>query len=82
MEIRNSYVFIKDGVTGITNGQVPEGAEIIETRAVLYPAEDMELMNKVTGERYSAVWLHNGDTQENYIEVEIEEQGEENENNN
>lgn len=72
MEIRTTYVFKRaDGVIGYSCGHLPEG-EILEERLVLYPAQGKELMNTNTEERFSAVWLQNGDTQENYTEVDPE----------
>lgn len=67
MEIRITYV---------TNGAIycgfkPEGVEVIEEREVLYPAEGYELERD--GERFSCVWLKDGDVQENYTEVKIDE---------
>ena len=74
MEIRITYVFKRqDGVIGYACGQMPTGVEILEERSVLYPAQDKELRNKTTGERASAVWLQNGDTMDNYEEVDIVE---------
>lgn len=73
MEIRITYVFKRgDGVMGFACGQMPTGVEILEERPVLYPSEGKELMNKETEERFSAVWLHDGDVQENYVEVDPE----------
>lgn len=73
MEIRITYVFKRaDGVIGYSCGQMPTGVEILEERPVLYPSEGKELMNIETEERFSAVWLHDGDVQENYIEVDPE----------
>lgn len=68
MEIRTTYVC--NGA--IFCGFKPEGVEVIEERQVLYPAAGYELQDKA-GNRFSAVWLKDGDVQENYIEVEKED---------
>ena len=73
MQIRITYVGTLDGVAGIWCGFKPEGAIITEERPVLYPEPDFELEHKETKERFSAVWLKDGDSQENYIEVPYEE---------
>lgn len=66
MEIRTTYVC--DGA--MYCGFKPEGVEVKEERQVLYPAEGYKLKK---GDRlYSCVWLKNGDVQENYSEVEVE----------
>jgi len=74
MEIKITYVGTLNGVSGIWCGFHPPDAIITEERPVLYPAEDKELENILTKERFSAVWLKDGDVQENYIEVDIEEE--------
>lgn len=73
MTIKITYVGTLNGVAGIWCGFRPEGAIITEERQVLYPQEGFELERISDKERLSAVWLQNGDTQENYTEVEIED---------
>ena len=73
MEIRTTYVC--NGA--IYCGFKPEGVEVIEERQVLYPASGCELQDK-EGNRHSAVWLKDGDVQENYIEIEAPEDDDEN----
>lgn len=64
MEIKTTYVCNGAMYCGFK----PENVEIIEERQVLYPAVGYELQDKA-GNSYSAVWLKNGDTQDNYIEI-------------
>jgi hypothetical protein len=54
-------------------GEVPEGAEVLETLDILNAEDGFELIRKSDGENVgNSVWLHNGDTQENYEEKEID----------
>lgn len=64
MEVRTTYIC--DGA--IYCGFKPDGAEVIEERQVLYPAPGYML--EKDNEQFSSVWLKDGDTQDNYIEVE------------
>lgn len=68
MEIKTTYVCNGAMYCGFK----PENVEVIEERQVLYPAEGYELQDKA-GNRFSAVWLKDGDTQDNYVEVEVED---------
>lgn len=76
MEIRITYVGTLGGVPGIWCGFKPEGAEITEEREVLYPAKGYELQRISDKEIVSSVWLKDGDSEENYIEVMELYQGE------
>lgn len=69
MEIRTTYVC--NGA--IYCGFKPEGVEILEERQILYPKDGYELIKD--GERFSCVWLKDGDSQENYEEIEEDESG-------
>ena len=56
-------------------GQVPEGAEILETLDILNAEDGFELIRKSDGDNVgNSVWLHDGDVQENYEEKEIEDE--------
>jgi len=60
-------------VTYVCNGAMycgfkPENVEITEERQVLYPADSYELQDK-NGNIFSAVWLKDGDVQDNYVEI-------------
>lgn len=66
MEIRITYIC--DGA--IYCGVKPEGVEILEERQILYPEHNYILVRKTDGKKYNSVWLKDGDTQDNYIEVE------------
>lgn len=55
-------------------GQVPEGAEILETMDILNAEEGYDLIRIADNENVGAnIWLHNGDVQENYKEESIED---------
>ena len=72
MYIKITYVGILDGVPGMWCGFCPEGAVIEEERQVLYPEVNYSLRRIATLEVFSAVWLQNGDVQENYEEIPME----------
>ena len=69
MEIRVTYIGTLDGTSGMWCGFCPEEAEITEERQVLYPDEGYSLKSLVSEEILSSVWLKDGDSQENYIEI-------------
>ena len=73
MQIRVTYIGTLDGIPGMWCGFCPEEAVITEERNVLYPAEGYSLKRISTEEIFSAVWLKDGDTQENYEEVPMEQ---------
>lgn len=55
-------------------GNVPEGATILETMDILNAEEGFELVRISDDENVgSSIWLHDGDVQENYKEVEEED---------
>lgn len=50
-------------------GDVPEGAEILETMNILNAEEGFNLIHISDNENMgNSVWLHDGDVQENYRE--------------
>ena len=54
-------------------GNVPEGAEILETMDILNAEEGNDLIRRADNENMgNSVWLKDGDSQENYYEVEEE----------
>ena len=69
MEIRITYVGTLNGVHGLWCGFKPEGVEVSEERPILYPAKGYKLQNK-DGKLLNSVWLKDGDSQDNYTEVE------------
>ena len=82
MEIRTTYKGItKDGVKGIWCGFKPDDIEVTEELQILYPDKDMQLRNKTTQEIFGAVALTNGETAENYEEIEVTENDTASENN-
>ena len=73
MHIENMYKYEKDGIVYVS-GEVPEGAELLETLDILTAEENMDLIRISDNENMgSSVWLHNGDVQENYREEEHKE---------
>ena len=79
MEIKITYIGTLNDTPGMWCGFCPEGAVITEERQVLYPAEGYSLKKITTEEIFSAVWLKDGDTQDNYEEVPMEHDTEYNE---
>lgn len=65
-----TYVGTLDGVAGIWCGFKPEGAIITEERTVLH-AEKGYVLYKGDEKIGTAVWLKDGDTQDNYTEKEM-----------
>ena len=66
MFITTVYKYRKDGIVYV-GGQVPEGAEILETMTILNAQEGYTLIRISTGEDVgNSIWLRNGDVQENY----------------
>lgn len=73
MYISNMYKYEKDGITYVA-GEVPEGATIIEVMDILNAEDGYDLVRKSDLENVGAnIWLRNGDTQDNYMEVIHEE---------
>ena len=71
MEIRITYKGVKDGSIGYWCGFKPENIEIIEEMPILYAEDGYILIRKSDGEDMgNSVWLHDGDMQDNYNEVE------------
>lgn len=53
-------------------GPVPEGAEVLETLNILNADEGFDLVRVSDDENVgNSVWLRDGDTKENYKEVEV-----------
>ena len=73
MFITQCYKYKYNGIVYVA-GEVPEGAEILETMDILN-AEDGYNLIRITDEENmgSSVWLKDGDVQENYTEVKIDE---------
>ena len=79
MFMTTTYKCIKDGIIGYYCGFKPDGVEIIEEMPILNAEEGYYLERIADGENMgNSVWLHNGDAQENYKEVEEESEGENN----
>ena len=70
MFITQIYKYKKDDIVYV-GGNVPEDAEILETMNILNAEERYVLQRKEDGEIIgSSIWLKDGDSQLNYIEVE------------
>lgn len=69
MYITETYKYRKDGMVYV-GGELPEGAEILETMTILNAKESFELIRIADGENVgSSIWLKDGDVKANYIEV-------------
>ena len=69
MFMTQTYKYKKDGIVYV-GGEVPEGAEIIDTLNILNAEEGNKLIRISDDEDVSnSIWLRNGDVQENYKEV-------------
>ena len=70
MFITQVYKYRKDGIVYV-GGDVPEGAEVLETMDILNAEEGFDLIRKSDNENVgSSIWLRNGDVMENYFEKE------------
>ena len=70
MFITQVYKYEKDGIVYV-GGNVPEDATILETMDILNAEQGYELVRKSDKEVIgNSIWLHDGDTQDNYEEVE------------
>lgn len=70
MFITQTYKYKYNGIVYV-GGEVPEGAEILETMDILNAENGYDLIRIADGENMgNSVWLRNGDTQENYTEIE------------
>ena len=70
MFITECYKYEYNGIVYV-GGEVPEGAEILETMDILNAEDGYDLIRIADSENVgSSVWLRNGDTQEDYIEIE------------
>lgn len=72
MFITQCYKYELNGIVYV-GGQVPDGATILETMDILNAEEGYELVRKSDEENVgTSVWLRNGDTQDNYKEIEAQ----------
>ena len=72
MFLTQCYKYKHNGIVYV-GGQVPEGAEIIETMDILNSDEGFDLIRISDNENMgNSVWLRNGDVQENYREEKEE----------
>lgn len=73
IKITHYGYFNKDGhiIYGLFCGYLPAKAIILEEREVLFPQDGYVLVNKITGEELTAVYLRDNDCEDNYTEKEI-----------
>ena len=75
MYITQVYKYELDGIVYAGALEVPEGATLLETMDILNADDGYELQRISDGENVgNSIWLHNGDVQENYTEVESQEE--------
>lgn len=68
MFITQCYKYKYNGIVYV-GGEVPEGAEILETMNILNAEEGFDLIRILDDENIgNSVWLHDDDVQENYRE--------------
>lgn len=73
MYITQSYKYKLNNIVYVS-GTVPEGATIIESMDILCADEGYELKRILDDEIVgNSIWLHDGDVQENYQEIEVQE---------
>ena len=74
MQIKTTYKGITEqGIKGIWCGFKPDNIAVTEEIQILYPDENKQLRNKITGELTSCVILNGTTNQDDYEEVEIED---------
>ena len=73
MFITQCYKYKYNGIVYV-GGNPPQDAEILETMDILNAEDGFELVRKSDGENVgNSVWLHDGDVQDNYTEVEAQD---------
>ena len=74
MYITQTYKYRYNDIIYV-GGEVPEGAEILETLDILYAEEGYDLIRIIDDENMgNSVWLKDGDIKENYREEIAEEE--------
>lgn len=70
MKITKTYIGTLEEIEGIWCDFIPEGAVIEETKDILR-AEDNYILQRISDNIIvgNAIWLNNGDVQENYREI-------------
>lgn len=73
MFITKSYRYIKGGIEYVS-GTISEDATLIEIMDILNADEGLELQRISDKENVgSSIWLKDGDSQDNYWEIEVEQ---------
>lgn len=73
MKIVQEHKYRSNGIVYV-GGNVPDGAEIIETLNILVADDGKELQRKSDEKNVgTSIWLRDGDSQDNYVEVEIKD---------
>ena len=74
MFITQTYKYKYNGIVYV-GGEVPDGAEILETMDILNAEDGYDLIRIADSENVdSSVWLRDGDTKDNYGEKEIKDE--------
>ena len=74
MYISQTYKYEYNGIIYVS-ANVPEGATILETMDILNAEDGYDLIRISDGENMgNSVWLHDGDTMDNYTEIEQQEE--------
>lgn len=74
MQIKTTYKGITEqGIKGIWCGFKPDNITVTEEIQILYPDENKQLRNKITGELTSCLILNGITNKDDYEEVEIED---------
>lgn len=70
MYITQIYKYKKDNIVYV-GGEIPSGAEILETMNILNAENGYDIVNTVSKNSLgTSIWLKDNDTIDNYIEVE------------
>lgn len=69
MYMTQMYKYAKDGIIYV-GSNLPEDVTILETMNILNADDGYEFIRKSDSEKVGVnIWLHDGDVQENYIEI-------------
>ena len=69
MFITQVYKYEKDEIVYV-GGNVPQDATILETMDILNAEKGFKLERKSDSKQFHSIWLKDGDTEENYTEIE------------
>lgn len=70
MFITQVYKYESNGIVYV-GGDVPEGSTILETMNILNAEEGFSLIRNTDHKNIgNSIWLHDGDSENNYVEIE------------